>query len=157
MLKDFVEISKAKYSCYGEEAKLLYKKNWKYKIPFYFKYCFREPDLGIKHLLWESSLDDPSLPLDQQSPDQAVLAREVLELYIWWVKDRPSRKNIDVPTYDDQGLVMSVLDSDFDRSAEDYRAFKVVNEQQKLLEENWQEEDDNNFHRLIKIRKLLDT
>ena len=90
LLKEYVEVdlSWKEYTCSSEHLK---DANWKRKhIPFYNLFTtYRRPDLGIQRLEWEATLDDPSLPLHERSPNQAVAAREILELYRWWVNDYP--------------------------------------------------------------------
>ena len=81
------------------EEELAWKSQWfsnKRELTFIQKYIpfglkmqrFKKPELGIEYLLWESSLDDPSMPIHEQSPIQAAAAREKLELYKWWI-NRP--------------------------------------------------------------------
>lgn len=57
----------------------------------------RDPARGIAHLEWETTLDDPSLPEDEQSPHQAAAAREALAIYKWWREVYPTYEN----NYDD--------------------------------------------------------
>lgn len=38
----------------------------------------------LQHLKWEQSLDDPSLPENERSPDQAATAVIKEKLYLWW-------------------------------------------------------------------------
>ena len=157
MLKDFVEIEQAqRLYWYSDEYKE--KASWCEKhLPFYYKfYPFRRPDLGIKNLDWEATLDDPTLPYYDQSPSQAQAAREIKALYIWWVKDRPARTEIDYISYNDQGLgILSSLDDDFDREAEDFKNHVKSLEDQTKQEEEWHDEDEKMFIRLIKIRRSL--
>ena len=157
MLKNFVEVEQAIRSYYWSDD---YKEiaTWCEKhMPFYRKfYPFRRPDLGIKHLEWASTLDDPSLPPYEQSPAQAIAARETLILYKWWVEMRPARKEIEHVHYDDQGLgMMSSLDDDFDRNAPDFKAHDAAMEASMKQEEQWNQEDDDMLIRLVKIRRSL--
>lgn len=157
MLKDFVEISKASQEyrwtgIYEKEA------SWCEKhVPFYYVlYPFRRADLGIKTLVWETTLDDPTLPELEQSPTQAVYAREIMSLYTWWTTTRPARKEIEFSHYDDQGLgMLGSLDDDFNKDAEDYKkhvdSMQAYNNQEDL----WEKEDDEMLIRLIKIRNVL--
>jgi len=79
MLKDFVEVELAShYQAWHSEE---YPYTWKEKLPFYFRFFYRKPSLGLKHLEWEVTLDDPSLPPQDQSVEQARNAREILALY----------------------------------------------------------------------------
>ena len=157
MLKDFVEVSQARHRYYWSDD---YRDNssWCEKhMPFYSVfYPFRRPDLGIAYLDWASTLDDPSLPPYEQSPSQAVEAREIKSLYLWWVKDRPARKEIEHVHYDNQGLGwLSSLDEDFDRDAEDYKAHVENMVQRDKQAADWEAEDQDMLIRLMKIRKGL--
>jgi hypothetical protein len=157
MLKNFVEVEQARHTYwFSEDGRK--KASWFEKhMPFYrFFYPFRRPDLGIVHLQWAATLDDPSLPPYQRSDAQAIAAREILALYKWWTIDRPSRKEIELPDFSDQGLgILSVLDDDFDKDAEDYKAYKNAIEDQSKLRQKWEDEDEEMLIRLIKIRKSL--
>lgn len=157
MLKDFIEVEQAKRSYYWSDE---YEKDasWCEKhMPFYRRfYPFRRPDLGIKHLEWASTLDDPALPLYEQSPTQARAARESLALYNWWVNDRPARKEIEYVEYNDQGLgYLASLDDDFDKEAPDFKAHCVSAKSQFEQADSWEEEDTEMLVRLMKIRKSL--
>lgn len=128
---------------------------WIEKLPYYRHWGFNKPELGINHLRWEATLDDPSLPAQQQSPDQAKSSREILELYEWWVNKRPSRPegiNLD---YDTQGCEMGPLDEDFDKTAPDYVLYKQEMGKFYDLQDTWDDEDDNMLQRLIKIRRSI--
>jgi len=154
MLKDFVE-------CELAWAKHTYKEDdpWYTKLSIvrmYWRSTFRDPKLGIEHLEWASKLDDPGLPPYERSDRQAMAAREILELYDWWVNKRPTRQRIKVPRHTDQGLGdLSVLDEDFDRDAEDYKISKKAMSDQDKLDADWNQEDDEMLIRLIKIRHDL--
>lgn len=156
MLKDFVEVEQAIHSYWcSDEAK---NASWcERHMPFYrFFYPFRRPDLGLKHLDWASTLDNPTLPAFEQSPAQAVAARETKALYLWWVNDRPARKEIEYHPYDEQGLgMLGSLDDDFNRDAEDYKKHVESMEARTVQEEAWNQEDEDMLIRLIKIRRSL--
>lgn len=155
MLKDFVEVEQAIQTYWSDDYK---NASWCEKhMPFYRRfYPFRRPDLGIKHLEWASTLDDPSLPPYEQSPVQAAAARETLILYKWWVEVRPARKEIEHVHHDDQGLgMLSSLDDDFDREAPDFKAHVASMEASMEQEEQWIQEDTDMLVRLVKIRKSL--
>ena len=157
ILKDFVEVELASGAYHWTDE---YKKaGWIEKyMPFYrvFK-PFRRPDLGVKNLEWAATLDDPSLPPHEQSPRQAKDAREILELYNWWVYARPSRKLFDIPDYSNQGLesLIPALDDDFDSSAADYQLHKKIMKKNAALEEKWKTEDTKMLVRLVKVRESL--
>lgn len=157
LLKDFVEVEQAwsKYLWSGE-----YKETatwWEKHIPFYRKFVtFRRPDLGIAHLEWAATLDDPSLPPHERCDHQAVAARETLALYKWWVIDRPVRKEIEHVSYDHQGKgLLGCFDDDFDDTAEDYQAHRASMDAAAKQEEDWKNEDDEMLIRLMKVRHSL--
>jgi hypothetical protein len=156
MLKDFVECDKSWHGFWSQDEKE--KQTWCQKyIPFYWTFVeFRRPDLGINHLEWEMTLDDPSLPPQDQSPEQACSAREQMALYKWWTEIRPSRKEEPMIEYSDQGLgMMSILDDDFDHDAEDYKRNQDILERNEKLREEWNREDEEMLIRLVKIREHL--
>jgi hypothetical protein len=158
LLKDFVEIEMAwhKYIC---DEEMRFNMTWCEKhMPFYrvvFPFC--NPDMGVAHLEWAATLDDPALPPADQSPQQAKSAREILALYRWWIITRPSRKEIVAPPYSNQGLddIMACFDPSFDRTAEDFVAHQDSMEDARVQSDQWDLEDDEMLIRLMKIRKEL--
>lgn len=120
-------------------------------MPFYGVFFpFRCPELGLKHLAWEATLDSPLLPLHQRCDRQAVSAREILALYKWWVEDRPARIEICRPNTN-----VDMLDSleDINEPMDDgYR--KYIEDQNRQSTE-WDAEDTDMLVRLIKIRRSL--
>lgn len=155
LLKDFVEFEVAwKYLMGHHEEQKDVKNFWIYKhIPFVYKW-FRSPIHGLKHLEWETTLDDPSLPPMERSETQAVNAREIIALYNWWVKDRPARVEIPfafLPEGDDEDDIFP----DLDRNSDEYKAFSKSCDDREVQSEKWDKEDDEMLIRLIKIRKCL--
>lgn len=156
MLKDFVEVEQAWTSYSWANEGIL--ASWCEKhMPFYrMFYKFRRPDLGIKHLTWAATLDDPTLPINEQCPSQAVYARELLILYKWWTETRPGRKEIEHVDYDDQGLgTLACFDEDFDKTAADYILHTKYMDAANKQEEAWNAEDDDMLVRLIRIRRSM--
>lgn len=88
VLVDLVECRYASQIYYwSDEFKNISK--WdKLKNRLPFRPRFRSRKLGMEHLDWASKLDDPTLPVQEQSPRQAVAAREIRALYIWWKDER---------------------------------------------------------------------
>ena len=80
ILVDYVEIQCAALNSIGDEDSNAKR---------------RDPEGGVKYLVWASSLDDPSLGIQNQNPGQAFVAKECLELYRWWVEERPQREDPD--------------------------------------------------------------
>jgi hypothetical protein len=158
IMKDFVEVEQAWHSyMWSDDWKT--QASWYEKhMPFYrFFYPFRRPDLGIKHLEWASTLDDPSLPPHERCDSQAQHARELLIIYKWWVHDRPARKKIDYPEYSDQGLdgLLACFDADFDQTAPDFVAHRAAMDKGIDQDELWEKEDEEFLIRLMKIRRGL--
>ena len=125
-------------------------------MPFYrIFYPFRRPDLGIKHLEWASTLDDPTLPPFEQSVAQAVHARETLALYKWWVEERPARKRIEVrhPLAAD-AKPMDIFNPALKNSPE-YKQYRDDLDKSFKQGEKWDKEDDKMLVRLMKIRRGL--
>lgn len=85
-LVDFIEIELASLEIEYSEDKKLWKNG-------------RSPELGVKHLKWEMSLvyneeNFGILPNDKsygKPIPQAIIAKEKLELYNWWINIRPKR------------------------------------------------------------------
>lgn len=160
MLKDFVEVEQAwQHWCWSDERKedksIFHK--WQ-PFYFFFKHNFRRPDLGIEHFEWAATLDDPKLPPHERCEHQAVAAREIMELYDWWVNKRPARKEIEVPSYNHQGLeddFLACFDDDFDRESPDYKAHCEAMDAQNSIDIEWNKEDDDMLIRLIKVRHNL--
>lgn len=157
LLKDFVEVELAWHTYAWSDER---KKSGFFERHFTFIYRllnpFRSREWAMKYFDWASTLDDPNLPPHERCDHQARDAREIRELYLWWVDKRPTRKEFETPEYSDQGLgIMSSLDDDFDRNAEDFKAFSNVMAQNEDLNKQWDEEDTEMFIRLIKVRKSL--
>lgn len=157
LLKDFVEVEKAwmQHICNDTE----YKMNPILEhIPFYKRATFRSRELGIQYLEWETTLDDPSLDKYERSPEQAKTAREILELYKWWVDVRPSRVEVeyDYPDNDDDKPTLYMLSDKYkEDNPEEVRAFRAWSDAHQTQEESWVKKDTEMLVRLITIRKAL--
>jgi hypothetical protein len=161
LLKDFVECELA-WHAYAWTPEFEKERTWCSKhMPFYYKFKrwfnpFRSRKWAFTYFEWASKLDDTSLPPDQRSVHQAISAREIRDLYLWWVDSVPNRKTHERPKYSDQGLgSLSALDSDFNREEEDYKEYRRVKELNDELAKKWAEEDDEMIVRLVKIRRSL--
>lgn len=73
--------------------------------------------LGLAYLSWAGDLDDPSLPEDEQSPQQAEEARKLMYLYEWYKWTRPQR--------------------DLLREAAEFDGFEHIDAQGNLTHEVW--------------------
>jgi hypothetical protein len=155
LFKDFVEceLAGSNYAWSSERV----GETWFQKyMPFYrvFK-PFRSKEWAMRYFEWASKLDDPSLPAHERCDHQAIAAREMRELYLWWTESVPNRKLHEAEIYSDQGLDMSILDDDFDHSAPDYVKYRNAYDLNEELRKKWMEEDDEMLARLIKIRRSL--
>ena len=116
----------------------------------------RFPDTGISHLEWEISLGDPKLTVNERSPRQAEAAIEKLSLYLWY-KDRPNRKQLDIwpPWEEDEGIMERLSKWDDDKDSDEYKKHRASMDALTKQENDWFEEDEANFIRLIKIRSSM--
>lgn len=153
LLKDYVEIDAASRAYWADDI----PKTWcEAHMPFYtLIYPFRRPDLGIKHLDWEATLDDPALPMFEQSPQQAKYAREALALYKWWTESRPARVEIIIrhPFTGSDDIFFSRKN----RNTPEYKIYESDLNKSNKQEEQWTKEDDKMLIRLIKIRRGLNS
>ena len=164
-LVDFVEVEQAWMQiAWGNK-----EDRAKYKAPFWATGWFRWrtwrcPQAGLDYLDWSSSLMlDKEWGVEEGSPDhgkptgQALRAREIKELYLWWTAIRPLRvDSMEVSgwsAYCDRkrsdGTLFSVLEKDdtVDTSA----MMKMMDEMDKAYEK----EDEEMMIRLIKARDSL--
>lgn len=153
LLVDYVEKTLARISYFSKNDK-----NFKQRfIPFYLDlFPIVNKDLGMQHLEWETTLDDPSLPPHERSERQARTAREIIELYNWWSLVRPARSMSELPGYSDQGLgFMAVTNVSFNHNAPDYVEHTRLRKINEKLTEDWKNEDTEMLIRLVKIRDEL--
>lgn len=157
LLVDFVEVESAwMHVVFDKEEQEKRKIPWWNIGKFRFK-SFRDVGAGLAHLRWEMSLDSDKLPISEQNPGQAEMAREVWELYHWWKHIRPTR-----PDPDDlsgwkeycRSKSMRELFSN-DRTPEEQKASLDIINASADIERSYDEEDDRMLIRLIKIRKKL--
>lgn len=153
LLVDYIEIECASYHESTSTDQIPSK--WWEKLPLYHSFFYRKPEFGVQRLEWESTLDDPTLPQFQQSPSQAVAAREALLLYRWWKEERPNRKATLDCSYDNQGCTLGPLDPSFDQNAPDYVAYSIAYNELSDNVEKWKDEDSDMIIRLAKIRRHL--
>lgn len=163
LLVDFVEIEKAwmQKGSNEREDNAPFRRLLSY-IPFRHVWrdlTFRSRELGLEHLHWEITLDDPELDEHERSDHQARTAREVLDLYLWWKDIRPAREVIPMPEDEFDTLKYGILYTISDKFKRDhpaaYQARKDWSDAIHAQETNWAREDDENLIRLIKIRHSL--
>jgi hypothetical protein len=146
-LVDYVEVELAYKSrwCGSEESKAAKWRNG------------RCPELGLEYLEWEITLDDPNLGVNDRADHQAVVARQVKEIYDWW-KARPARPDpMDASGWSEicdekrNGGIgfMEKGDAEFERrKAESLRKLRK-------MEKQYEKEDEDKLIQLIKIRRSL--
>lgn len=147
-LVNFVEVEQAHMQViWGDkETKEKYPTPSKWTVWFRNR-TWRCAEAGIDRLTWAAELEEQGQPTEQ-----ALGAREILELYRWWKYQRPERRDPhDVSgwskicaTNDDIGL------SNVPRHIKD-SSMKVMQE----LERKYDREDEQMMIRLIKVRRHL--
>lgn len=120
----------------------------------------RQPEIGVKHLRWESGLDNPNLSPTSRSDYQAERAREILDLYHWWKFVRPLRKDpMDLGGWsaicsehkqNDKSILSNKNKSNTDRQRE-----REALDKTHAIEQAFEDEDTDQLIRLIKIRQGL--
>jgi hypothetical protein len=170
-LVDFVEIETAGHhlACDRDARK-------KYDSPFYasgwFKWrVWRSPAAGLDHLDWASSLvfkedwgTDPTDPNYGQPTSQAIGAREIKELYIWWTqvyRNRPDPHDASGwSAYCEAKRLASNDDSVFalfsEAETDELRAQgSIALAETSRIEAEYEKEDTEMMIRLIKVRHHL--
>jgi hypothetical protein len=164
-LVDFVEIEKAHMhvACAEKEEKTKYKTGY---TPFWKRW--RCAQAGLDHLDWESKLIfDEDYYTDLTNPKygtptpQALAAIEILELYNWWTKVRPNRPD----PYDASGWTAycdkkrkksdSNLSMFYEKTPEEEEESKTSLDKLRIMEEDYEKEDEEMMIRLTKIRNSL--
>jgi hypothetical protein len=167
-LVDFVEIDKAHMQVVWGEA----QDRKKYHYPWWRRSHWlrwgqwRSAAAGLAYLHWEAGLvneavwyDNPKDPAIGQPTPQALAAREIMNLYEWWIIQRPAR-----PDPHDAGGWTAVCDevrekygelfvdvTDPDLKARQDQALKLTHD----LEQQYEDEDTDMLIRLMKIRRSL--
>lgn len=168
-LVNFVEVEKAwMHVCWGDDE----TRN-KYNVPYWRKQWYtrwfmewRCPQAGLDHLDWEIGLTyneewiEENNPLRGKPTSQAIGAKEVKELYLWWTEERPKRPD----PYDVSGWTAicekrreAFPDEMFpeDSTAKDKRESKKALDKLHKLELQYEQEDEKMMIRLIKARQSL--
>lgn len=87
--------------------------------------------------------------------------REIQSLYRWWKKQRPARKSprddkrIKVPPLEFEEIPGTDLSRLIEPDKKKYAKYYQALEKHWKLEKEWEEEDQENLHRLIEIRGFL--
>ena len=151
---DFVEIEEAWYCiAWDKEARK------RYEPPFYawgyWKWRWRCPEAGLEALRWAAELNEE----DSAKPtQQAITAREAIELYDWWKNVRPNRPDpFEASGWsavwkkrESAGIFCCDEEPD-DIKKETKKALELCNK----IEAQYEKEDEKMMIRLIKIRNGL--
>jgi hypothetical protein len=166
-LIDFVEIETAwSHIAWGnKEARA------KYDPPFWASgwwrwRTWRCPQAGLDHLDWAMTLTNsdwcsPEHPDYNKPTRQAINAKEIKELYLWWKEVYPNRPD----PYDASGWTayceLSRLSNDgklnwgADKTPELKKASKLAHKELQKIEAAYEKEDEQMMIRLIKVRNSL--
>lgn len=169
LLVDFVEVEKAWMNVVFDEEERKKRKHPWWSIGWSRIRSFRDPDGGIAHLRWETTLDHPDKPAHERSPSQAATAREILVLYYWWKDVRPNRPDPmeasgwsqycddrRTAAEDESGDVSTWELLDFeDDTPQDREKTRELLDECHRLEGLYEKEDEEMLIRLVKIRKHL--
>lgn len=166
-LVDYVEVELAWHSvaCDEEAAK-------KYNPPFYAKGWFRWrtwrcAEAGLDNLKWQSELKNDGEWVDKEDPQygkptyQALQAKEILELYLWWTetyRNRPDPYKVSGWTaiceelrQKGQGVSIFRTTKDKDLKKREREALKKL----RQMEAAYDKEEDRMLVRLVNIRRSL--
>lgn len=152
LLVDFVEV---------EKANMLHVTSSYINLPWWrriraFRYTTpRSRTDGLEYLEWERNLVESN-----HFTQQAMAAREIYDLYIWWKDIRPNRPDPHqisgwtawCEERMDGNCVLSFLNTDPDPR----KTKRILNELSRI-ECEYRDEDEHNLMRLIKIRHNLYT
>jgi hypothetical protein len=167
-LVDFVEVETAwSHIAWGDkEARA------KYNPPFYASGWFRWrtwrcPQAGLDHLDWAMTLTnvewlDEDKKSEAEPTSQAISAKEIKELYIWWTTVYQNRPEpMDASGWSEHcdamrvkypdSLVSSLNGRDSDDKQSSDKAHKLMQE----IEAAYEKEDEEMMIRIIKIRNSL--
>jgi hypothetical protein len=167
-LVDFIEIEKAwSHIAWGDK-----ETRAKYNPPFWASGWFRwrvwrSPQAGLDHLDWEMTLTnsewcEPDHPDYNKPTLQAVNAKELKELYVWWTdtyRNRPDpydasgwTAHCEAMRVKYPGSFMSSLNS---KDPADQKASNKAHKLLQKIEAAYEKEDEAMMIRLIKVRNSL--
>ena len=165
-LVDFVEVEQAWHHVMWDEAA-----RERFAVPWHRRWfrfrTWRSPEAGLAYLDWASGLKldsgwgvEPSNADYGQPTHQAIAAREIKELYMWWKEVYPNRPDV----YDASGwsaycehrraLGYEILDLEDKTEAEADECRTALDRTQEI-EAAYEAEDEAMMIRLIRIRDSL--
>lgn len=160
-LVDFVEIESAYLNYRWDEEKQKGMKWW--QVGRWRTRTWRSAEAGIEHLNWQMSLTDEEwLDADKKHEakptSQAISAKEIFDLYKWWVDIYPNRPDPhDASGWSDhcedkrkRGIGFMETDP-----LEDPDATRALLDKLRAIEDEYEKEDTDMLIRLIKIRGHL--
>lgn len=167
-LQEFVEVELAWWHlCWEDkEERKKYNMPW-WAVGWWRIRTWRCPQAGLDNLKWQMSLvadDSYGLkPGDEgygEPTRQAINAKEIYDLYIWWTEIYHNRPDI----YDASGWTAycdlrrergySMLDME-DKTPEEAEMCNAALDKSHQIEESYKKEDEEMMIRLIKIRESL--
>lgn len=163
-LVDFVEVETAwHHVLWNEEERKKYNVPW-WRSGWLRWRTWRCPEAGMAHLIWASGLKNhdfcsPGDPEYGKPTPQAIAAKEIIDLYVWWKHIRPQR----LDPHDASGWTEICAnrrkDSDDilweDKTPEEAAATKKALDMSNDLEAQYDQEDEEMMIRLIKVRNSL--
>jgi hypothetical protein len=168
-LVDFVEVEQAWNHCmWSDEAKTKFNVPW-WRSGWLRLRTWRCPEAGLEYLRWASDLvmnEDMGLePTDElygKPTNQALAAREIIELYTWWTttyRNRPDPYDASGwTTYCEASRKANGGKLSWSSSKDSAELRKMSEKAHKLLrkiEAAYEKEDEQMMIRLIKIRGSL--
>ena len=157
-LVDFIEVETAwNHIIWSSEARE------KYDPPFWRKHFFRWrtwrcPDAGIEYLEWSSNLTFVDKKGQEMPTDQALVSKELLDLYHWWTQERPTRLDPhDVSGWSEycQNRKDPWMGIEDNESPAERRKVKKMLSAIDRMERQFDQEDEQMMIRLIKVRHGL--
>jgi hypothetical protein len=168
-LVNFVEVEQAWHYCIWDEAA-----REKYQVPWWQRNWFtrwgqqwRSPQAGLDYLDWASGLKlDSHMGIDSDHPEygqpthQALAAREIKELYLWWTQERPKRPDVyDASGWTEYCELRRERGADFldleDKTEEEAEMGRTALERSQAIEKAYEQEDEAMMIRLIRVRDAL--
>lgn len=155
-LVDFVEIEKAHMNFRWNKTE---KKKW-WQTGKWRTRTYRNIEAGLDYLRWESELTNEDYMKENEQlklTSQALVAREIVELYHWWTEIYPNRPD----PYEKSGWSafcdeMRSKKMNFnDRDEETKKKSHSLLDELRNIEEQYQEEETKMLERLIRIRNHL--
>lgn len=165
-LVNFVEVEQAWHHVMWDEAA-----RERFAVPWHRRWfrfrTWRSPEAGLAYLDWASGLKldsawgvEPGHPDYGQPTHQALAAREIKELYMWWKEIYPNRPDV----YDASGwsaycerrraLGYDFLDLE-EKTESEADECKTALDRTQEIEAAYEAEDESMMIRLIRIRDSL--